>query len=126
MFDHNVNTYWHGFEPPTDNNKVIVSFNSPIMFHKLQFIARPETIIKQERYQDVCLYLNKVKTDVCTDSNKITESGETIVLEKKMTNVKTVELRFEHLPAAVAELVIYYQGEKITICTICTVNCYPL
>ena len=89
------------------------------MFYKLQFIVRPEREmlvgIRQERYQDVCLYLNNVKTDVCTDSNKITKAGETIVLEKAITNVKTVELRFEHMSAAVAELDIYYGGTKITI-----------
>ena len=107
MFDQKANTYWHGSVSQT--SQIVINFKSPITFHKLEFIARPEAIAKQDRYRDVCLYLNDVKTDACTAGDKITESGETIVLEKQMDNVKNVEVRFVHYPAAVAELNIFYQ-----------------
>ena len=130
MFDNDVNTYWFGSSPPTENNKVIVSFKSPIIFHKLEFIVPRVLSVYKERYQGVCLYLNNVK-GLCTPTGypipKLTRSGETIVLKDiwhwEVPNVTTVELRFNpihNLAGWVAELNIYYelQGTEITSYTI--------
>ena len=111
MFDDNVKTYWHGYWPATENNKVVVSFKSTIMFHKLVFTARPSSL-DQPRYRGVCLYLNNVKS-VCTPSNRNTKPGDKIELKPlALTKVKTVELRLPlNKAAGIAELQIYYNSQ---------------
>ena len=116
MFDNNDMTYWHGFMPAKENNKVLVSFHSNIMFQQLVFTARPYHIASQSRYQGVCLYLNNIKS-MCTSTNRNTKPGDKIVLNPlnlgPMIKIKTVELRFPEV-AVVAELQIHYklQGTK--------------
>ena len=109
MFDNNDLTYWHGFEPATLNNKVIVSFKKTILFHKLVFTARSDVIHSQERYHGVCLYLDHANS-ACTPRHRNTTPGDNIELNPlKVTKVKTVELRYPaHVAAAIAELQIYY------------------
>ena len=109
MFDNNDLTYWHGFEPATLNNKVIVSFKNTILFHTLVFTARSDVIHSQERYRGVCLYLDNAKS-ACTPRHRDTKPGDKIELNPlKVTEVKTVELRYPaHVAAAIAELQIDY------------------
>ena len=111
MFDNNVQTYWHGYHPATENNKVVVSFKSTIMFHKLVFTARQGST-HQPRYQGVCLYLNNVKS-VCTPTNRYTNPGDKIELKPSaVTEAKTVELHFpKNQAAVVAELEIYFKSQ---------------
>lgn len=107
MFDNDLMTYWHG-KTRVVTNRVIVSFVTPMTFVKLIFYARHDNIQKQERYQNVCLYLNNIES-ICTSDDRTTLSGDKIVLKNGLTkNIETVELNIGKITGVVAELEIYY------------------
>jgi len=108
MFDGNNETYWHGYLPVTEQNSVKVTFKEEVNFDELIFYVRPDKVFDQNRYRNVCLYLDEAKT-VCT-GQEWRQPGQQITLkldEKVLATI--VELRFPvNSSAVVAQLEIHY------------------
>ena len=124
MFDDSLETYWHGHEPFTERNKVVIQFHQPINFYYLEFYARPDKIGKKDAYREVCLDLDDI-TKACTDDKLDPISGQKFILSnQKFYNssaelVTEVELRLKGEEIAkIADLsIVYGDGEEVTTTT---------
>jgi len=115
MFDDDLSTFWMGYQPASTNNSINIIFDEPILFYEFVFYARPSVysgiISTQQRYRDVCLYLDNILAN-CTTSDRQTQVGEKITLSGGVvTPVTHIDLMFPFINAAVAELQILYKAK---------------
>ena len=115
MFDDDLSTYWHGFEPVTLQNNVVVTFKIPIIVRRLFIVTRPaEKQSFHGSYKSMCLVLdNDSKT--CTSADNQVNVGESIMLTPYHNTrllVTQVELIIQNgSPGQIADLKIYYEGK---------------
>lgn len=100
-----MNFFYFFFSQP----RVKVKFNYPIKFHEIRFYARPDHIFDQNRYRNICLFLDGIQKD-CTDPGLVTKPGDQIRIKSEMPEMASeAEIRFpSKSPGVVSELEIYY------------------
>ena len=115
MFDNDLSTYWHGFLPVTEQNKVVVTFKNPVEFHKLQIVTRPnDKGYFHGSYQSMCLVLDDdINQQICTSANNDVDIGQVLVLASANTLTATkVELIMQNgEKGLIADLKIHYKGK---------------
>lgn len=117
MFDNDLSTYWVGYLPVTQRNKVVVTFKEPVVFQKLKIVTRPTSKKYFEgSYQSMCLVLdNDLDRKICTSADNDVGVGEVIELAPaSATSVTQVELVIQKgAPGQIADFKIQYRGKNI-------------
>ena len=110
MFDGNIGTYWHGYQPVLVKNTVTVNFHHKINFIALELTARPDyDTPPQGTYQNLCLFIDDAEV-TCTPANRVTSKAEAIALQANtILTASKVEVKFQDGQAAIiAKLQIIY------------------
>ena len=113
MFDDDLLTYWHGFEPVTQPNNVVVTFKKPVFFYQLYIVTRPNSQqYSYDAYKSVCLVLdNRINDKKCYNVDGNVDGGKVINLHYSLQTVTRVELVLPNGAAAqIADLKICYNG----------------
>ena len=115
MFDNDLSTYWVGYSPVTQQNKMVVTFKKPVEFFGLYIVTRPadKQYFISGSYKSMCLVLdNETNENMCTGADYDVDVGKIIILAPANTKTVTqVELVIQNGHAGqIADLKIHYQG----------------
>ena len=113
MFDDTLSTYWVGYLPVTQQNRVVVTFKKPVEFDGLYIVTRPDGKGSfGVSYKSMCVVLEEINAKICTAPDNDVDVGQVIVLALVIPSIVTkVELVIQEGGVAqIADFKIHYKG----------------